>query len=241
MSVKAMAVVFQMDLPPREKLIMLALADHASDDGSDAYPSQSTMTDKTGYGTTTIKKVYKVLMACRLISRNGKKFNNVPNWTINLRWKGTRKQVEAEIIKLDTRVSSHTGDGLPDTRVSSWLDTRVSTNHPLTIIKPSAEISDSQPDKASDWPYLDMVIRITGLLPTDKDIETVKGWEKSGAVEPDFMAALAWRKENGKKPIKTISQLAGGVETSRLRRIQSNNGGYSQNSRNKTDIIDYGN
>jgi hypothetical protein len=92
----------------------------------------------------------------------------------------------------------------------------------------------------SSWPFLDMLTQCIGLLPSTGDIPKIESMEKSGAIIDDVQSAIAWRKENGKPPVKTIGQLAGGVETSRLKRIQNGNGNYSKSSK-RTDIIDYGN
>ncbi|OGD40096.1 MAG: hypothetical protein A2V45_08215 [Candidatus Aminicenantes bacterium RBG_19FT_COMBO_58_17] len=62
--------------------------------------------------------------------------------------------------------------------------------------------------------------RLTGLMMTATDSRTIKVWEQSGVVEGDIAGALQWRKENDKPPVRSISQLAGGVETERAKRIQ---------------------
>lgn len=48
MAVRILGDVFYLDLQPADKLILLALADNANDDGT-CYPSQSTLALKTGY------------------------------------------------------------------------------------------------------------------------------------------------------------------------------------------------
>ena len=49
MSVKAMAIVWEADLPRAEKFILLAMADHADHNGENIYPALSTIAWKTGY------------------------------------------------------------------------------------------------------------------------------------------------------------------------------------------------
>ena len=50
-----MAVVFEAtDLTPTEKLVALALADHASDDGRNVYPGYSRLTRKTSLAKSTV-------------------------------------------------------------------------------------------------------------------------------------------------------------------------------------------
>lgn len=47
LSIRLMAAVFDLDIPAREKLVLLAMADHARDDGSGCYPSVERLTRKT--------------------------------------------------------------------------------------------------------------------------------------------------------------------------------------------------
>lgn len=119
--------------------------------------------------------------------------------------------------------------------------TELNLSHKETLLRDSlrdsSELNLIPPDKADNWPIRDLATQITGLAPCSADIAVLTAWEKAGVTEADIRAAIAWRNENGKKPAKTIGQLAGGVETSRLKRIQSGNNGNHK----RTDIIDYGN
>lgn len=79
---------------------------------------------------------------------------------------------------------------------------------------------------------------LTGLLALANDMPTLVKWEQSGVIADDIRSALAWRKENKRPPIKYIAQLNGGVETSRLQRIQNGNAQSSKsgNERNSLDL-----
>jgi DNA-binding Lrp family transcriptional regulator len=61
MSVKIMGSVWDLDLPPKEKLLLMALADHASHDGSDVYPSLSRLAYKTQYSVRTVRRYMRKL------------------------------------------------------------------------------------------------------------------------------------------------------------------------------------
>lgn len=61
MSVKLMSMVFDADLPPGEKLILLAMADHASDEGQGIYPGIERIAWKTGYGRRQVIRVINQL------------------------------------------------------------------------------------------------------------------------------------------------------------------------------------
>jgi len=222
MSVKAMAKVFEMNLPPREKFVLIALADWANDAGGGVYPATETVAKKTGYGITTIKKVFKILEKAEIIRRNGKKGSGQICWIIDLSWRGKRKEIEVIISQVDTRVASHTGDYLARHTGDEQVDTRVTTIHQYPSIN----------HQGNDI-LLDAAIQMTGLLPTPKDLEEVREWEKDGAIESDITDAIAWRNETGKKPVRSIAQLSAGVKYSRLTRIQKESGKSNQPERNQ--------
>jgi len=54
-----MAKVWELDLPKHETLILLALTDHAADDGTQIYPSIAYIAWKTGYSVRRIKDIMK--------------------------------------------------------------------------------------------------------------------------------------------------------------------------------------
>ena len=60
MSVKIMAQVWELELPHNTQSIMLALADHADDDGY-CYPSVGRLAWKTGYGRRQVQRTLKEL------------------------------------------------------------------------------------------------------------------------------------------------------------------------------------
>lgn len=63
MSIKLMSATFDnKDLNSTEKLVMLALADHANDEGESIYPSQQRLSDKTGLSRRTVNKIIGVLV-----------------------------------------------------------------------------------------------------------------------------------------------------------------------------------
>ena len=66
MSVKIMAQVWELDLPQNHKLVLLAFADHADDDGI-CFPSVARVAWKTGYSERQIKAIGKQLRGAGLI------------------------------------------------------------------------------------------------------------------------------------------------------------------------------
>ena len=56
MSIALMTKVWETNLPPGEKLVLLALADQAGDDGRQCWPSVETIAHKSGQGERTVRR-----------------------------------------------------------------------------------------------------------------------------------------------------------------------------------------
>ena len=69
MSVKVMGLLWDLDLPPSDKLVALALADHADHDGNRAYPSVPMLAYKVGLGTTQTRAHLRALEGMGVIVR----------------------------------------------------------------------------------------------------------------------------------------------------------------------------
>jgi len=61
MSVKLMSQVWDLDLPPGEKLVLLALADQANDEGRQCWPSVDTIGRRSGQGERTVRRALATL------------------------------------------------------------------------------------------------------------------------------------------------------------------------------------
>jgi DNA-binding MarR family transcriptional regulator len=69
MSIRLMAKIFDGELPPTKRLIMLSLADHANDEGL-CYPSISRLCQRTGLKERAVQKNIKELIAEGYIHRD---------------------------------------------------------------------------------------------------------------------------------------------------------------------------
>lgn len=56
MSIALMTLVWELDLPPGEKLVLLALADQANDNGAQCWPSVDTIARRSGQGERTVRR-----------------------------------------------------------------------------------------------------------------------------------------------------------------------------------------
>jgi len=57
MSVKAMAWVWDQDIPRDEKFLLLAYADHADHEGNNIFPAIDTIVKKTGYSRRSVQRI----------------------------------------------------------------------------------------------------------------------------------------------------------------------------------------
>ncbi len=69
MSVSVMTLVWRSDLPANHKLVLLAYADHANDEGGSVYPGEDWMAAKTGYTSGNIRRVTKQLVEAGFLHR----------------------------------------------------------------------------------------------------------------------------------------------------------------------------
>lgn len=67
MSVQAMARVWDLDLPHAERLVLLALADHADHVGDNIYPSIGLIAWKTGYSSRQVQRIIKSLVQMEIL------------------------------------------------------------------------------------------------------------------------------------------------------------------------------
>lgn len=61
MSIALMSIVWKLDLPPGEKLVLLSLADQANDDGRQCWPSVETIAERSGQGIRTVRRALSSL------------------------------------------------------------------------------------------------------------------------------------------------------------------------------------
>jgi hypothetical protein len=84
MSVKAMSVVWESDLTRAEKMILLAYADHADDEGGSVFPAVNRIAWKTGYSRRQVQRVTQGLVAYGYMSEVGKSRFGTIVYHINL-------------------------------------------------------------------------------------------------------------------------------------------------------------
>jgi len=65
-----MALVWEIDLPPGEKLVLLALADQANDEGRQCWPAVLTIAKKSGQGERTVRRALDSLEKAGHLTRD---------------------------------------------------------------------------------------------------------------------------------------------------------------------------
>jgi hypothetical protein len=66
-SVKTSGRVWELDLPPNVKYVLLALADHADHDGDHAFPGEELLAAKTGYTERNVRRILRILEEMEII------------------------------------------------------------------------------------------------------------------------------------------------------------------------------
>ena len=72
MSLRLMVRVFQLDIPPAKKLVLLAMAEHANNEGSSCYPSIARLMKETSLSRRSVQTLLRELEKAELLVRVGK-------------------------------------------------------------------------------------------------------------------------------------------------------------------------
>lgn len=82
MSVKVMGIVWDSNLKPTDKFVLIAYADHASHDGTNVFPSIETIVKKTGFSERTVQGATRKLEEIGWLISDGKGKNGTNRWRI---------------------------------------------------------------------------------------------------------------------------------------------------------------
>jgi hypothetical protein len=140
MSIAVMTAVFKVNLPPSEKVVALALADHAHDDGTEARPGVASLAVKCSLSERQVQRVLKILLAKRILSIQRYATKTTP---VCYRFSMTR----GGSLRGDNLSSNDDTGGSPGVTPEAESDTSDVT---LTVNEPSEETSRNVSDVASD-------------------------------------------------------------------------------------------
>ncbi len=183
MSVRQTAEAWKLELPHNEKFVLLALTDHADDDGKRVYPSVAYTAHKTGYGKRQIRRIMARLRARGLIEpvrhrlggRNSKGTGYATEYWLHLD-KGVKtspyeSSASAEDYPVQARVTVEPDQGGPDGPATRTVESgnadlartaQPSLNHQEPSLEPSGEPSRASARAAPAGGWLHILREIAG-------------------------------------------------------------------------------
>lgn len=201
MSIKLMNAVWSEPTTSGSKrLILLALADNANDEGC-CWPSLETIARKCNLSRRYVIDVIGEL------ERDGLLVKTIRPGT------STMYKILVNYTSPPSEAGFTSGSEAGFTPLVRQGSLKPSINHQL-----------EPPRIQEDRGLLELVERCTGLMARPEDVKVINEWERLGVIGDDIYAALQWRADNQQKPVKTIGQLDAGVKLNRAKRIQQKNG-----------------
>lgn len=177
MSIKLMSAIFETEFRDLQdadgnttkattaKIVCLALADHANDEGEGAYPGLDKMTLKTALTKQCVINTYDALKYNGIISLVGQSRRGTNNYTVNPA--SFPKMSDGNPRLLVISVDQQSNLSLPDEVIP------VDPNHPLTIQEPSKELTEQDLAEArqkidsllgvAEWPGAKREARISAI------------------------------------------------------------------------------
>lgn len=127
MSIRLMSYVFDMELPPPQKLVMLVLCDFANDHGERCHPSKDTVAEKSSFSKRQVQRVMKELEQRGLLRKVANEQGGAPGQTchyhINVAALHTGDNM-TPVAKTETGDRCDmTGDDLSSVRVTNEAET----------------------------------------------------------------------------------------------------------------------
>lgn len=96
MSVKVMGKVWDADLPPNHKLVLLAIADAAEHDGTRSYPGDDRLVRMTGYSRSQVRRIIRELIEAGYLTQ------------LCRGWRGQRAEYLVNLAKLEaSQIATH--------------------------------------------------------------------------------------------------------------------------------------
>ena len=156
MSVEIMSQCWKLDLPQNKKLVLLAIADHANDEGI-AWPSQGRIAWKTGYKRRNIKYILDSLVEDGYLTilriGNGRKNSTVHQLTLENAPRLPEYNADDYYVPFKERVQPDVKGATGGKRVQPVVEKGAIAVAPEPSLEPSIEPSiHSNEEKASSLP-----------------------------------------------------------------------------------------
>ena len=210
MSVNLMSAIFQaefFDLKDENgnvtkastaKLVLLAMADHANDEGEGAYPSVETLCRKTALSQQTIRNTFDALRHNGIIFLNGKSKFGTNNHTINTAC--FPRAIGKEVVCLTLQpLGGLTGNAAPSNR-SLLPPHRLDPNHTLTEIETnSVSLTAEEIEQATR--------KADAILGLANPADPSKAWTGRDKIRPDLLEYADWyNKATGQEMTKRVQK-----------------------------------
>jgi len=135
MSIRVMSLVWETDLPPSEKLVLLVIADHADDEGGNAFPSVRRVARRASMSERSVQRILRRLCDCGLVEIEE---NKGGTWD----YRSDRRPNRYRIVGV-TGLSPRGGDGVtPEVARGDNLGARGDTEGTdgVTVVSPNTSI-----------------------------------------------------------------------------------------------------
>ncbi len=190
MSVKVMGRVWDSDLPPNHRLVLLAYADAAEHDGTRSYPGEQRLIEMTGYSVSTVRRITAELLKLGMLVqvKAGHRGQRAEYWVALKASQSDTQSAESlsseptkpiaddtppvldPSVEILPSVVSHDRDEIWDTLVDLFGEpsndgTRGKRNRVVKLLKQSSASPDDIRTRYAAWRHLfsDATITDTGL------------------------------------------------------------------------------
>jgi len=140
MSVKIMGLVWDLEIPPNEKLVLLAYADHADHAGFSIFPAVASIAKKTGYSERQVQRITRGLVNKGFLMSDGRGKKDTNKWRIPL-YMGVIKPIDSRGVNMSPVTSETKGVTPVEKEGVTPMSPEPSVNHQLTIINNKDQVS----------------------------------------------------------------------------------------------------
>jgi hypothetical protein len=194
-----MGAIFDLDIPAPEKLVLLAMADHAQDDGSKCWPSISRVGIKSSTTPRGVQKIIRRLERAGFLKRVGRQPKGMNEYHIFPAGGVNRVRGEhGSGVNLETKRGEH---GSPESL-------RTIKKEAAKTQRPGKAVSDPRFQPVVDFYFKGM--RAGGVEPTPSptDFRALKDWLRTASPEKMSLGAIQ----------RTLGNALNSTETFPLRR-----------------------
>jgi helix-turn-helix protein len=173
-----MAKVWELDLPQPLKLLALAMADFADDDGDGIFPSIEYIAWKVGAVDRTVQRQLRVLEGSGILEVIAVKGIRHPNGRWTRLW-AIHPERGDKLTPL-VRMSPNDATGVKRRRLGRQNCVTQSISYPLDIR--AFEISEPEIPRLPGESHKDYMLRVAETWGTDRALDTVQTFDYSGDV-----------------------------------------------------------